>query len=110
MIASKTGNLFGLVPDEFNRLADDGADGVIRVVVAIRARELDHAEFHMRILAHLEEALPVSVLTGGASISRLSEPRREAPTLGSFGLVCAGLVLCGVRRPSRACWLGVRGQ
>ncbi len=37
---------------------EDRADGVIRVVVAIRAGKLDHAEFHVLILTHLERELP----------------------------------------------------
>jgi hypothetical protein len=49
--AVESGNFFRLVPDELNRLADHRADGVIRVVVAIRAGKLHHAEFHAGILA-----------------------------------------------------------
>src|ERR1700691_1388794 len=48
----EAGNFFGLVPDEFNRLADDRADGMIGVIVAIRAGKLDHAELHEVILPH----------------------------------------------------------
>src|SRR5580704_4321011 len=47
----QAGNIFGLVPDKFNRLANDGANGMISVVVAIRTRELDYAELHRTILA-----------------------------------------------------------
>jgi len=38
--------IFGLVPDEFDGLREDGGDGVEGVVVAIGAGETDYAEFH----------------------------------------------------------------
>jgi hypothetical protein len=34
------------MPKEFNRLVKDLAQGVIGVVVAVRARKHDHTEFH----------------------------------------------------------------
>src|SRR5467141_1118610 len=42
----KTSDLFGLMPQEFNRLMKDLAQGVVGVVVTVRAREHDHTEFH----------------------------------------------------------------
>ena len=43
------------MPYEFDRLPDDGADGVVRVVVAIGTGKNHHAEFHGNlILAHCE--------------------------------------------------------
>src|ERR1700723_589200 len=43
------------MPYEFDRLPEDGADGVVRVVVTIRTGKNHHAEFHGNsILAHCE--------------------------------------------------------
>jgi len=52
----EAGDFFGLVPDEFDRLVDNGADGVASVIVAIRTGELNDSEFHGGILAHLKAA------------------------------------------------------
>ena len=56
-ILLEAGNFFGLMPDKFNRLADDRADCVAGVVVAIRAWKLDHAELHKSILPHLNKMI-----------------------------------------------------
>src|SRR5580700_4623539 len=53
------GKIFGLVPDEFDGLMDDGGDGVVSVFIAIRTGKLHHSEFHRSILLHL-------ILTYGA--------------------------------------------
>src|SRR5882672_160354 len=42
----KTSDSFGLMPEKFNRLMKDLAQGVVGVVVTVRAREHDHTEFH----------------------------------------------------------------
>ncbi len=42
----ETGDLLGLMPDEFDRLTEDGRDGMKGVVVAIRSGKLDYAKFH----------------------------------------------------------------
>jgi hypothetical protein len=52
------GYLLGLVPDEFDPLADDRIDRVIGIVIAVRSGELDNSKFHgadsspKRILAY----------------------------------------------------------
>src|ERR1019366_2079310 len=42
----KTGNLFGLMPEEFDGLVEDLAKRVVGVVVAIRSRKHDHTKSH----------------------------------------------------------------
>ena len=80
-------DFLGLVPDEFNRLADDRADCVVSVVVAIRAGKLDHAELHKPILPHLTRTTFLR-LAGFSfcAATWFAAPGRLADTLGGFGL------------------------
>src|SRR5690348_1313676 len=63
------GDLFGAVPEEFDGLAKDGADGVVRVVVAIRAGKHYDAKFH-------REESPKTILTQRGNTKATTIPGR----------------------------------
>jgi hypothetical protein len=60
------GEIFRLVPDEIDRLANYRADGVKGVVIAIRPGKLNDPEFHAVILAWLGSANLTVRYSGGA--------------------------------------------
>src|SRR5467141_4485712 len=72
----KTSDLFGLMPQEFNRLVKDLAQGVVGVVVAVRAGKHDHTEFHrassplIRAFYHSREAHSRPYCDSGRSIQK----------------------------------------
>lgn len=72
----EAGNFFGLVPDEFNRLADDQADCVVGVVVAIRAGELNDPKFHRAKSPRLDSSTRGIPWMGDRGETGFAPPRR----------------------------------
>src|SRR5258706_5874576 len=72
----KTSDLFGLMPQEFNRLMKDLAQGLVGAVVAVRAGKHDHTEFHrassplIRAFYHSREAHSRPYCDSGRSIQK----------------------------------------
>src|SRR6266853_4447424 len=78
----KTHDLCGLMPEEFNLLMKDLAQGVVGIVVAVRARKHDHTEFHrassplIRAFYHSREAdSPLYCDPGGSNQKSVTTAR-----------------------------------